>query len=112
MLLENVLKKNDIFSAKLDSGEEICGKIVEIGNNTVTFTKPLMITLVQHPGMSQPAVAPVPWVLSVPDEANLKVSLDKFVFITKARNEIVSSYTKATTGLEIPPAGLDLSSIK
>lgn len=102
MLITTPLKKNDIFSAKLITGEEICGKIIEIDDKKVSFTKPLMITLVQGPGMTQPAVAPVPWVLSVPDEATLTVTLDRFIFITKARNEIVSSYTKATTGLELP----------
>lgn len=108
MLIENVLKKNDIFSAKLINGEEICGRIVEIDDKKVTFTKPLMITLVQTPGMSQPAVAPVPWVLSVPDDAKLTLTIDRFMFITRARNEIVSSYTKATTGLEIPTPGAEL----
>lgn len=107
MLITPTLKKNDIFSAKLITGEEICGRISEIDDKKVVFTKPLMITLIQAPGMSQPAVAPVPWVLSIPDDASLTVTLDRFVFITKARDEIVSSYSRATTGLEIPVPGKD-----
>lgn len=103
MLIENMkLKEHDILAGKLITGEEIVAKVVKIDDHFVQITKPLMITLMASPTSSQAAVAPVPWVLAVPDDAVLKISLERFIFMTKARQEITSIYTKATTGLEIP----------
>jgi hypothetical protein len=112
MLIENKLKDGDIMAAKLITGEEIVAKVVKIDDHNVQITKPLMITLISGPGMSQPAVAPVPWILAVPDDAVLTLSRDRFLFLTRARNEIISSYTRATTGLEIPPAGLNIGGLR
>lgn len=112
MLIENKLKEHDVMVGKLITGEEIIAKVVKIDDHNVQITKPLMITLISGPGMSQPAVAPVPWVLGVPDDATLTIARERFLFLTKARHEIVSSYTRATTGLEIPPAGMNLSGLR
>lgn len=105
LVQNNDLKKNDILAGKLVSGEEIVAKVVEINNTTVKITKPLAISLMQHPSHREPVVAPVPWTLATPDDAILEMNRNHFLFITKARPEILNSYMQATTGLQLPGKG-------
>jgi hypothetical protein len=105
LIKNNELKKNDIFAAKLVSGEEIVGRIVEIDHKTVKLTKPLAISLMAHPQHREPVVAPVPWTLATDDNDVLEINRDHFLFITKARAEILNSYMQATSSLQIPSKG-------
>lgn len=108
MLVENPVKENDIITAKLVTGEEIVAKVVKLNDHTISIKKPLQISLMADPNSGQPAVAPMPWVLGAPDDVTLKIGRDKIIFMTQARSEMVNSYTRATTGLDVAANNADI----
>ena len=108
MLIENTNpKKGEIMVGKLITGEEIIGRVENIDNTSISIKRPLTLNLIADPRNGQATVAPMPWSLGISDDAVVKIDLSKFIFFTKARQEIVSSYTRATTGIEIAGANSD-----
>lgn len=112
MLITKKYSANDIVAIKLNSGEEILTKIVEIKEDgTIVATKAFTMVLMQG-AQGQGAVTFAPFMLGADDDAKIELSKDKFIVIVKARADAAAQYIQATTGLEMPPAGMaDLSNI-
>jgi len=109
MLITKKYSENDIVAIKLNSGEEIITRIVEIKNDgTIIATKAFTMVLMQGAGQ----VAFAPFMLGAEDDAKIELTRDKFIAIVKARADAAAQYMQATTSLEMPPAGMtDLNNI-
>lgn len=110
MLVESNLKKGDVLAGKLITGEEIIARVDAVTDHTVRVKRPLTLNLVADPNTGQATVAPMPWSLGIADDAIITLGRDKFVFLTQARQEVVNSYTRATTGIDV--AGMNSDVLK
>lgn len=112
MLITKKYGANDIVAIKLNSGEEILTKIIEIKDDgTIIATKAFTMVLMQGPS-GQGAVSFAPFMIGAEDDAKIELTKDKFIVIVKARADAAAQYIQATTGIEMPPAGVaDLANI-
>lgn len=96
MLLENVLKRNDVITVKLTSGEEMLASLWEDSAEVLTVSKPAVIARSPDGGMGM-----IPWVMT---SASEKFPLNKNTIITYTATdpEIAKAYTETTTGLQLP----------
>lgn len=101
MLVKKEPEINDIVILKLITTEEIVGKLVQRKANSIVVKKPFALSLVQVPNMNQPVVAPTPWVLGFSDDAELEIKFEHIISWDKGRTEIINSYIRATTSIEL-----------
>ena len=108
MLIEkrNAPDIGDVITIKLISGEEIIGKLLEVGES-VSIGKPLQI-VIQPINATQMGLGFRPVLGSVTETATLRFPLSALtVQPMKTNDDVTRSYIQATTGLVTP----DVSSI-
>lgn len=110
MLITSPLKPGDIVTIKFVSSEEVIAKIVEISDNAVKISKPIVLTLAGNPLM-EGGLVPLPWSFSV-DDIPLEIKKDKIVFMAKSRKEIVNMYMRITSNLIMPGIADSLKDVK
>ena len=100
MLIEAPYKNGDIVTLKLNSGEELVGKLVEEKEDAYKIKTPL--TLV----MSQQGVGLQQYLFTAEaDKAHL-FPKSSITIITKTMKQFADAYQQQTSGLVTAPAGL------
>lgn len=101
----NNVNENDVVTIKLVTGDELIGKLVTKGNNSVTISKPLSVVLQmvqqQHNGrlVEVPNVSFMPYMFSVDEETKYSISLDKIVVMCKSAQVAAQQYIKSTSSI-------------
>lgn len=95
MLLEKPIKKGDIISIKLTSGEEVLGCYVEDSDSNLTVEKPATISATPEGKMGI-----IPWMMT---SRTTKFLLNKNTVVTfvTTEDDIAKAYTQATTDLKL-----------
>lgn len=106
MLLEKKLAKDDVVVVRLTTGEELIGKAVSVPTDTGTLevSKPLILGMQQNQ-QGEVGLGFGPFMFGLSDDGTVVIEKGTYMVVAKARDEIRVAYTKATTGLEVPPAG-------
>lgn len=96
MLLENVIKPNDVITLKLVTGEEILATLWTDGVDHITVTRPAVIARSPDGGMGM-----IPWMITGASE---RVNISRHSVITYCATDpdIAKAYTESTTGLQLP----------
>lgn len=103
MLFDTTVKVNDVACLKLSNGDELIAKIVDITNDHIGLSKPMLMMLAQDPRTGQPGVSMVPfWMVGGDKDARYPVSKPHIVCMVKANPDAMKSYMQQTTGLTIP----------
>lgn len=101
MIISNSKVSNgDIVSFKLQSGEEVIGKLVDSDMTSITVSKPLMLAMTQK----GPAMAPL--LMTVNPDSN--VPFNKSCIAVGPLNtdsDVAGQYTYQTTGIQPVSAG-------
>lgn len=105
MLISSSIKPGDVVTIKLVSSEEVIAKVVEINENMVKISKPVVLTLTGNP-LTESGLIPLPWSFSVED-LPLEIGKDKIVFIARSRKDVVNMYMRITTNIIMPGSGKD-----
>ena len=95
MLLNVPLKKNEVVSLKLVSGEEIIGRLVEELNEAVTLTKVLSISLTAQ------GVGMMPFMFSAEIEKEIKINANHIISKIQPTKHISDQYIHNTTDIRI-----------
>lgn len=93
MIIEKPYKVNDVVSIKLSSGEELVGKLVDENPETVTLSKPLMLS------MTQKGMGLAPYMFTVNPETNITFNEKNIITLTKTMETMAKQYIQSTTGL-------------
>lgn len=93
MIIERPYKVNDVVSIKLSSGEELVGKLVDENPETVTLSKPLMLS------MTQKGMGLAPYMFTVNPETNITFNEKNIITLTKTMETMAKQYIQSTTGL-------------
>lgn len=106
MLIDKKDLVGGVAALRLTTGEEIVGKVVEQTAHAISVTKPVLLQM-QMVSQTQAGIGFAPFMVGVDEDNVFVIPLDKLVVAPmRARKDIVANYTKATTGLQIPGAGL------
>ena len=105
MLLERSWKNDDICTIKLATGDELVAKVVDSTPDTITITKPLVLTLGVDPQTQQYQLQMLPtFLFSGQPDAKLKINLQHVITMTLSEENAKNSYITNTTGLAVPTA--------
>jgi len=100
MLIEAPYKNGDVVTLKLNSGEELVGKLEEESADGYKIKTPL--TLV----MSQQGVGLQQYLFTAEPEKAHKFKKESVTIITKTMKQFAEAYQQQTSGLVTAPAGL------
>lgn len=99
-------EENSVIVMKLVTGEEIVARMIKDNNQTVTITRPVSV------GMSANGqVAMMPFMVSLPDQANIDINMSNVILYTNAREEMKNAYITNTSNV-VPATASDLQGIK
>lgn len=90
------IKKNEIYTFKLNSGEELVTKVEDIYTDHYLISHPVSIA----PGQNGVQMIPSAFTIDLEKTARLNISSITMVFETNA--DVVKSYRTATTGIVTP----------
>jgi len=93
MIIETPYKVNDVVSIKLSSGEELVGKLVDESGDTVTLSKPLMLS------MTQKGMGLAPYMFTVDPESKISFNEKNIITVAKTMETMAKQYIQSTTGL-------------
>lgn len=93
MLIEKPYELNDVVSIKLSSGEELIGKLLEETHDTITLSKPLMLS------MTQQGMGLAPYMFTVNPESKISFNEKNIITIVKTMDTMAKQYIQSTTGL-------------
>jgi hypothetical protein len=107
MLVEKqAVKPGDIVVLKTVTGDEVISKLLSLDDTSISLNKPILLKL-HFMGNGQGAVGFEPYMLGLDEFGKVTISLSHVVVMpAKARGDLASQYTKATTGLEVPNSKL------
>lgn len=89
------LEKNNVYTFKFITGEEIVAKVIEDEDSLVTINSPIQ-TVVSQQGLQM-----VPSLFSANQDKNVTINKSSICMIATPRDDVSSSYVEATTGIAL-----------
>lgn len=103
MLIEKTVKLGDIVSVKLVSSEEIVAKLVEQDINTVTISKPLVLSISVDERTGKPGLQMYPFfMLGADTDDKITLQRNHIIALVVSREDVKAGYVQNTTGITIP----------
>jgi hypothetical protein len=87
------LEKNEIYTIKLASGEEIVTKIVDQTDNAYEADQPIMVVV------SQQGLQLMPGLFTNNNEKTVTINKSNCVMIGSTREDVRTNWIEATTGI-------------
>jgi hypothetical protein len=87
------LETNTIYSFKLNTGEELVAKIVEINQDHLLIEHPIMTVL------SQQGLQMMPGLFSANLDKSIRLNNSSWAMIAETREDVRNSWIQATTGI-------------
>ena len=87
------LETNTIYSFKLNTGEELVAKIVEINQDYLLIEHPIMTVL------SQQGLQMMPGLFSANLDKSIRLNNSSWAMIAETREDVRNSWIQATTGI-------------
>jgi hypothetical protein len=101
-MLVNNIKTGSVYSWKMNSGEEIIGKVLEVTDTTVTLQEPVSVA----PGPQ--GMGLMPSLFTADNNATYVLNLACVAMMAQTADSVKDKYIEATTGLKIPEKKLIL----
>lgn len=91
------LKVDEIYTFKLNSGEELVAKVVGISENFLTLTEPVSIGPSPGGGLGL-----VPSMFTYNNRENVRLNTNSLALVAETDDNVKTKYIEATTGLQVP----------
>lgn len=100
----NSIKIDDVYSLKMNSGEECIVKVIEknIEHNTITVVEPVSVA----PGPQ--GMGLVPSIFTADPKAKVTINTNSVAMIALTDESVRNKYIEATTGIKVPQKKLIL----
>ena len=107
MLLNKPIKKGDIVTVKLSTGEELVARFEHQDTDKLKLVKPSVLTLNPQNG----GAMLIPWLMSIDvhDPEPVTVYAGQIVAMSRPQKGLADAYIQNTTGIQTAPDGLKLS---
>jgi len=90
-------KTNEVYTFRLNSGEELVAKVVDVAGDRVFVTGPLILAVINTP--QGPTGQLIPGMLSVKPTTRLEINTQCVVLCGVPTPELYESYIQSTTGI-------------
>ena len=95
MIITKGISVGEIVTLKIVTGEELIGKLTEIGDDYYMIHRPLVLVMSpQGLGLQQ-------WTFTANVDKAFKISKDKIIMIAETVKDMSNQYIEGTTGLKI-----------
>jgi|TARA_B110000503_G_scaffold112163_1_gene168051 hypothetical protein len=96
------IKPGAVYTFKLNSGEEVIGKVLELTDDTVVLQDPVSIA------PSPKGMQLVPSIFTADAKENVRLNTTSVSLVAKTADEVTDKYREATTGITVPEKKLVL----
>jgi hypothetical protein len=100
--MQIALKSNEVYTFKLNSGEELIAKVTQSGGDFIIISEPVSIA----PG--QQGLQMIPSVFTADPKEEFKLNTNSIAIIAQTDDSIKVKYIEATTGIQVPDKKLIL----
>jgi hypothetical protein len=90
------LEINEVYSFKLNSGEELVAKVVNIIDKTVEISEPVSIA------PSQKGITMVPSLFTTDMNGVFRLNINSVAIVADTNEQVKVKYIEATTGITVP----------
>ena len=90
------METGKVYTFKLNSGEEMIAKVLEIGQTNVIITEPVSIA------PSQQGMQMIPSMFTAEQRGNVTLNTSAIAFYANTDDNIKDKYIEATTGIKMP----------
>lgn len=91
------LKIDEIYTFKLNSGEELVAKVKGINETYLTITEPVSIGPSPQGGLGL-----VPSMFTYNNRENVRLNTSSLALVAETDENVKTKYIEATTGLQVP----------
>jgi hypothetical protein len=96
------IKENEVYSFKLNSGEELVAKVIRIHTDALEIGEPVSIA----PG--QQGLGMVPSLFTSDMSGNFRLNISSVAIIADTAEPVRVKYIEATTGIKVPEKSIVL----
>jgi hypothetical protein len=87
---------NTVYTVKLNSGEELITKVVEINDGYITISEPVSVA------PSQQGIGLVPSMFTADPDKSVVLNTNSIAFYAPTEDGVKMKYIQATTGITVP----------
>jgi len=91
------ISQDQVYTFKVMSGEEFVAKIVKIDDGVIVIKQPVST------GVTPQGLQMMPSLLTANLDRDVLLYTSSIVMVSETREDVQTSYIKATTGIDIPP---------
>lgn len=96
------MKENEVYTFKLNSGEEVIAKVISINDNHLILEEPVSIA----PGPQ--GMGLVPSMFTADPKAQVRLNTNSVTLSSPTEDSVKMKYLEATTGISVPSKKLIL----
>lgn len=90
------LNINEVYSFKLNSGEELIAKVIKITDKTVEISEPVSIA------PNQKGIGMVPSLFTTDMNGTFRLNINSVSIVADTNDQVKVKYIEATTGIQVP----------
>jgi len=90
------LKTDEIYSFKLNSGEEVVGKVTAIGADELVLDHAVSVA------MTPQGVQMIPSMFTANPAGKITINTKNVTMVSETSEDVISAYTQAVTGISTP----------
>lgn len=94
--MKNTIKQNQVYTFKLNSGEELVSKVLDIQETYVVIQEPVSIA----PGPQ--GMGLVPSMFTANPKAEIKLNTNSIALMGETDDSVKMKYLEVTTGIKVP----------
>lgn len=94
--MQITVKQHEVYTFKLNSGEELIAKVNETGTDYISISEPVSIA----PG--QQGLQMIPSMFTADPKEEFKLNTNSIAIIAQTDDSIKVKYIEATTGIKVP----------
>lgn len=100
--MQIALKPDQVYTFKLNSGEELIAKVTQAGGDFITIEEPVSIAPTQQ-GMQM-----IPSIFTADPKGEFKLNTSNIAIYAETDDSVRMKYLEATTGIKVPDKKLIL----
>lgn len=94
--MKNTIKQNQVYTFKLNSGEELVSKVLDIQETYVVIQEPVSIA------PSPQGMGLVPSMFTANPKAEIKLNTNSIALMGETDDSVKMKYLEVTTGIKVP----------
>ena len=100
--MQIALEPNQVYTFKMNSGEEMVAKVTQSGGDWITLEEPVSIA----PGPQ--GMGLVPSLFTADPKEKIRLNTNSVALVSKTDDSVKMKYLEATTGIKVPEKKLIL----